>query len=654
MCNFDRNRSSFDSNTQYSSVNSGLDTMYKYDMIVCMRMFGALLYTPKREYLIFFLVPIAFVVDVLYPGQWFVLLTVTSFAAAPVVIQALRSLLAWNLSIDVFNTFALFVTFAVGDIRSASFIVLMLAFARLLEWRTETKTHNAVQELLERRPKTAVRENETVISTIPVERIRKDDILIVKPGEQIPVDGVIVYGKTEVNEALVTGESMPQEKILGDEVLVSTINISQPIKIRATRVGKDSTLEKMAHLVAEAEKKKSKEQKFADVFAGYFFPVVLILGIATYVVTENIYMTIALFLVACADDIAVAIPLAVTASLGYAAKRGVIIKGGSVLREIGRAKTLVLDKTGTLTYGDFVINDVHIEDSISRDDFWQAVAIVEKYSEHPIGKVLFREAVKKVLTIPNAQKYQVFGGAGVYAKYGKDDILIGTFDLLKEKGTSFPRGFRQKVEEMYKHSSSTVIFVSINKVFVGYMAIADMPRRNARESLESIRKLGVSRIVILSGDKEMPTMHIAEEMNISEYYFGLKPEDKLRHIERFAQNGKIIMVGDGINDAPALARADVGIAMGKGGSAIASEVADVIMLHDDLSELPRLIELGKRTSSVIYGDMWIWFTTNVIGFGLVFIGMTPALAAFYNFATDFLPIFNSTRLFSERKVKDVL
>jgi heavy metal translocating P-type ATPase len=623
-------------------------------MIVYMRMIGSFLYSPKREYLLIFLIPIAFVVDVIYPGQWFVLLTVTSFAAAPVVVQALRSLLNWNLSIDVFNTFALFVTFAVADIHSAAFIVLMLSFARLLEWRTETKTNNAVHDLLERRPKKAVRENETVISTIPIERIRKDDILIVKPGEPIPVDGVIVYGKTEVNEALVTGESLPQEKILGDEVLVSTINISQPIKIRATRIGKDSTLEKMAQLVAEAGKKKSKEQKFADVFAGYFFPIVLILGIGTYLATGNIYMTIALFLVACADDIAVAIPLAVTASLGHAAKRGVVVKGGSVLRELARTKTLVLDKTGTLTYGDFVLQDIHVEDSISKDDFWQAVAIAEKYSEHPIGKVLFRESVRRVLTIPNAQKYQVFGGAGVYAKYGKDDILIGTFDLLKEKGASFPRGFKKNIEEKFKQSSDTLVFVSINKIFVGYISITDMPRENARESLEHVRKLGVSRIVILSGDKEIPTMRVADEMNITEYYFALKPEEKLRHIERFAQDGKIIMVGDGINDAPALARADVGIAMGKGGSAIASEVADVIMLHDDLSELPHLIELGKRTSSVVYGDMGIWLATNVIGFGLVFVGMTPALAAFYNFATDFLPIFNSTRLFADRKVKDVL
>lgn len=609
---------------------------------------------PKREYFIFSLVIIGFAVDILFPRYQSVLFTVALFGAYPVFLAALMAAFKRKLTIEVFNAFALLTTFVTGDMRSAAFIVLMLAFARLLEWRTETKTSNAVEDLLKQKPKDAVRESGGVIQTIPIERIRVGDIIIVKSGEQIPVDGIIVFGKTEVNEAIVTGESLPVEKIIGDEVLISTMNVSQPIKIRATRVGRDSTIEKIAQLIRVAEKNKSKEQRFADVFAGYFFPVILALGLGTYLVTRSVTMVVALFLVACADDIAVAIPLAVTAALGHAAKHGVIIKGGNVLRTIAKAKTLILDKTGTLTYGDFVIKDIFIDDGISKEDFWQAIAIAEKYSEHPIGKVLFKESLNRTSVVPNAQKYQIYKSAGVWARFGKDDIIVGNEDILKQYKISFPRGFQKKLVEKYRDTPQSIIYVAVNAIFVGYLTIADTPRAGAKESISKMKTLGIEQIVILTGDKEASTKYVAKELDIPEYHFNLKPEDKLVYIEKFAKEGPVIMIGDGVNDAPGLARADVGIAMGKGGSAIAAETADVVMLHDNLSELPGIIELGRRSSHVVYWDMGLWFVSNILGFVLVFLGLTPALAAFYNFATDFIPILNSTRLFADRKVKDVL
>lgn len=614
-----------------------------------------LLKSPKREYLIFFLIAVGFVVDGLFPQYWFVLLSAASFGAYPTLVNAFTALLEWKITIEVFNFFALVVVFAVGDMRSAAFIVLMLAFARLLEWRTETKSKDAVEELLSRKPKTAFRENGTVLDEIDITRVRSGDILVVKPGDQMPVDGVVVFGKTEVNEALVTGESLPVEKLINDEVLASTVNLTEMVKIRATRVGKDSTLEKMAQLIEEGKKHKSKVQKLADVFALYFFPLVLISGLGVYLSTGDLTMTVTLFLVACADDIAVAIPLAITGALGHAAHHGIIIKNGKVLSALSKAHAIVLDKTGTLTYGDFTVQEVHIEDGIGKDAFWQAVAVAEKYSEHPVGKAMFKEALQHMLVVPNAQKYQVYKGAGVYARYGKDDVVIGSDKVFKEHTVRFPRGVKKAIAEKYKQSAQSVIYVAINKVFVGYAIVLDAPREGMRKSILKLKELGIGRIVMLTGDKESAASHMAGVLGIDEYRAELMPEEKLAYVKMLSESGKVIMVGDGINDAPALAQADVGIAMGKGGSAITSEVADIVILNDDLAQLPFIVELARRTSGVIYGDMLIWFISNFVGFACVLLGFfTPAIAAFYNFASDFLPIMNSTRLFAGRKLKDML
>jgi heavy metal translocating P-type ATPase len=615
-------------------------------------MFNHLTEPPKREYAIFGLIVVGFVLSWIFNNP--LILGFLSFVGSlPTLSGAYMELKKKRLSIDVFNYFAMVVCFITGEFPSAAFIVLMLAFARLLEWKTESRMTDAVKELLDQKPKTANRENGTVVDVIPIEDVRKGDNLIVKAGESIPVDGVVVFGKTEVNESLITGESLPVEKLIGDEVLASTINITNVIKMQATRVGKDSTLEQMARLIRDAQRHKSDAQKLADVFASYFFPVVLVGGLLTYIFTRSTQMVAALFLVACADDMAVAIPLAVTATLGQAAKRGIVIRGGKFIEPLAKVKTIVLDKTGTLTYGKFFVKEIHREEGINEEDFWTAIAIAEKYSEHPIGKALFHEAIKKVSVVPNALKYQVYKGAGVYARYGKDDIVVGTIDILKEHEAVFPRGLQKRVQEKFSESAGSIIFVAINKIFVGYLVILDAPREGVKESIEKLRVLGVEKILILTGDKQAAAAYMAETVGITEYYAELYPEDKVAHIKELLKNhGPLVMIGDGVNDAPALALADVGIAMGKGGSAITAHTADVVFLNDNLIELPALIELCRRSRKVIYTDMITWFVTNFIGFALVFSGfLTPARAALYNFLGDFAPILNSSSLFVKGKQK---
>lgn len=558
---------------------------------------------------------------------------------------ALDALHERKITIEAFNFFALLVSFILGEFTSAAFIVLMLAFASYLDWHTESRATDAVSELLKLKPSKAYRESSGQTEEIAAEEVRSGDILVVKNGERIPVDGVVIYGTAFINEASITGESKPSEKIIGDEVYSSTLSESGVIKIRATKVGTDSTIERMARLIEEAAKNKSKTERLADKFAGIFLPIVLLLGVVTYLVTRDMRMTAALFLIVCADDIAVSIPLAVTASLGRAAKRGVIIKGGEWLHALSRVNILAFDKTGTLTYGHFAISESEIAPEMDKDLFWKAVAVTEKFSEHPIGRAIFKEASVQSKDVPDPLEVKVVSGAGISALFGKSEVVIGNEKILATKGITPPEELSARFDAKKSRGGVTVLYVYIDASFAGFLSVADTPRVEARESLEALQQKGV-RVIMLTGDNEEVARTVSTQLGIREYRAGMTPETKMKEVELLAKEGHLAMVGDGINDAPALTRADVGIAMGAGGTAVAVEAANVVILTDQLDRIPEMIALSKRTVSVINADMWIWGLTNILGITLVFFGLVgPALAAFYNFATDFLPLINSARLF---------
>ncbi len=341
--------------------------------------------TPTREYIIIFLAILGLALYVVFKDEKFLFLA-SLLGSVAIFTRAIISIWKRQIGIDVFNTFALGVSFATNEIRSAAFIVLMLAFADILEHYNESRSRKAVEELLKLKPLTAARERDGKDEEISIEAIKENDIIIVPTGSRIPVDGIIIYGKAYIDESSVTGESMPVEKIIGDKVLTSTLNESGVLKVRAVGIGKDSTIERMASLIREALKNKSRSERLADKFARIFLPIVLLLGAGTYFFTHNIIMTASIFLVACADDMSVAIPLAVTAALGKAAKRGVVIKGGAWIDQLSRVKTLVLDKTGTLTYGKLSVEDSYINPEFEENNFWSLVGSAEKYSEHPAGR----------------------------------------------------------------------------------------------------------------------------------------------------------------------------------------------------------------------------------------------------------------------------
>ncbi len=603
---------------------------------------------PYRTYGVIALTLIGLILSFIAPSLSIFLWAAAALGSLDTFWESAISLVKRQITIDTFNVFALIVSFATGEVRSAAFIVLMLRVAQALDWHTQSRSRNATEELLKLKPLTALVEKGEAIKEIPVDEVKKDDIIIVKSGSRVPVDGIVVFGSAYFNEAPVSGESRLVEKVAGDPVLSGTLNDSGAVKFKATNVGKESTIEQMAALMRRAAQHKSRSEKIANKFARWFLPFVIGGGIATYLITKNASMTAAFFLIACADDIAVSIPLAMAAALGKAASRGVIVKGGEYLDVLGKIKTLVLDKTGTLTYGTPEVSKVHIDPSLLEKEFWLHLASAEKFSEHPISHAIMHEAAKHFKEIPDPTAFEVVKGSGVRATVNKKEVIIGNELMLQRMSVNLPPHLKAQLEKTKQEYGATTFLIFIDKRYAGMVAVADTPRKEAKQSLRDLKNLGISHIAIFTGDNEQTARHIAKTLDIEDVRSSMTPEKKLGDLELLTKEGITGMVGDGINDAPVLSRAHVGIAMGSGGTAVAVEAADVVVMTDDLSRIPEMVLLGRKTSSVIYGDMVIWVISNAIGFALVLTGIAgPAFAALYNFLTDFLPLMNSARLFKK-------
>ena len=610
--------------------------------------FEKLFKQPTREYIVAIFVLTALVLDYLFIFKSIILVVAVIGSLIPFA-NGILPLFKRKVTIDTFNAFALAITFVTGEFRSSAFIILMLTFAYILDWHLVERKNRAIDRLMKLKPIRAFVERGDAIEEIKTEEIKQGDVLVVREGSQVPTDGVIIFGEVQINEAIITGESMPVPKMVGDDVFGSTTNISGTVKIKATKIGKDSTIERIAALINEASKNKSHSEKVADRFAKIFLPFVLVLGAVTYLVTHNIIYVASLFLIACADDMAVAIPLAITASIGKAAKRGVIIKGGEWLDVLSKVKTVVIDKTGTLTYGDLKVAKVVIKDNIVEKDFWNYVGVAEKFSAHPVGRAIYQEAIVHVKSVQDPESFFALGGVGASAVYKSKQVIIGNVDILSTIKNNQNSIINQEIKDLVSSEKMPVNVVLLDSKVVGYILVRDTPRVEAKESVDKLREIGVSNITMFTGDAKNVADAIGKELGISDIKTEMKPADKLVELEKLInKNGKLAMIGDGINDAPALARADIGIGMGGAGTEAVMETADVIIFTNKLNLLPEMILLGRKTMSVIGGDMVIWFLSNAVGFALVFLGfVNPALAAFYNFATDFFPLINSGRLFKD-------
>lgn len=570
-----------------------------------------------------------------------------SIATLPVLWSAYRSLKNKKVSVDLLASVALVVSILNSEWASAVFINLMLTSARIFSDYTENRSRSAIKSLLKLKPeKVKVKKRNRVVE-ISVSKIKKGDLIVIELGDRIPVDGKVTSGDAQIDQSSLTGESAPAHKKKGDTVLSSTLNISGSLVIRAEKVGKDTTFEKIIKLVEESQKDKSSINTLAEKFASRYVLLSIIGSALLFVYSHNMSLVLSVLLVTCADDIAVAIPMAFSAAIGSAAKRGIIIKGGEYLEGLVKTKTIVLDKTGTITKGTLQVEKIVPFGKYKKDDVLKFAAMAEIYSEHPVAKAVIRQAKENKLVFAEPQKFQEYPGKGSSAIFKNGKIACGREPFLKELKIKISAEDEKVLAKIKKEGSSSILLVSYRDLLAGIIMLVDEVRPETKNTISRLKKLGIGKIVMLTGDNESVAKAVAKKVGIDKIHANLLPEDKLKYIRKYLnEKNKVAMVGDGVNDAAALTLADIGIAMGAIGSDSAIEAADIALMQDDLSKIPEAFELGNTVSKISRQDFWIWGIVNAIGLSLVFARVIgPEGAAAFNFITDFFPIVNSVRLF---------
>jgi len=537
---------------------------------------------------------------------------------------------------------------AIGQFESAALIVFFMRTGDILEEFTSNQSRAAIRELVRLAPKTARVLREGQEREVEIAEIRAGEIVVVRPGERIPVDGQIVAGYASVDQSAITGESLPVERSAGDSVFAATINQRGMLQVETTRVGPDTTFGRVVRLVEESEGAKAPVQRIADRFSAYFIPVVLGIGALTLLVSRNVTATVAVLVVACACGIALATPIAVVASVGSAARRGILIKGGLYLEALAQVDTLLVDKTGTLTLGEPRVTDVLPLNGKTPQEILRLAASAEYYSEHPLASAILRSAQRDALAIVEPERFDVIVGKGVVAKFDGMEYALGNPRLLEEHDIQMTQAVTERLAAL-QAEGKTVLLLADEKQPLGLVAVADGVRPEVPRVMQDLRTLGIRNIVLLTGDNPRVAQALANRLGIG-FKAGLLPEDKIAEVKRLQSLGhRVAMVGDGVNDAPALAQADVGIAMGRAGSDIAIEAADVALMRDDWSQVPHAIRIARRTFRTIKQNLALSLVYNVVGMTLAAFGiLNPVLAAAAQSLPDLLILGNSSRLLRVR------
>jgi Cu+-exporting ATPase len=501
---------------------------------------------------------------------------------------------------------------------TAAIIITLIILGRLLEAIAKGKTSEAIKKLMGLQAKTArvIRKGKEL--TIPVEDVQVGDIVIVKPGEKIPVDGFVVDGHSSVDESMITGESIPIEKRKGDEVIGATINKYGVLKFRATKVGKDTTLAQIIKLVEEAQGSKAPIQRLADVISSYFVPVVIAIAVLSFLAwylsgmsfVFSLSILIAVLIIACPCALGLATPTAIMVGTGKGAENGILIKGGEALETAHKIQTIIFDKTGTLTKGKPEVTDVVPVGKYSKKDILKFAAIAEKGSEHPLGEAIVNEAKSKKIRIPDAKTFRAIPGHGVKVTYGRKSILLGNRKLMKDNRIKTDNVESQM--RVLEREGKTVMIIAMNKKVIGLVAVADTLKEYSREAVQRLQKMGLE-VVMITGDNERTAKGIARQVGIERVLAEVLPDEKADEIKKLQKEGKVVaMVGDGINDAPALAQADIGIALGSG-TDVAMETGDIVLIKDDLRDVVISIDLSKYTIKKIKQNLFWAFVYNTAG-----------------------------------------
>jgi heavy metal translocating P-type ATPase len=522
----------------------------------------------------------------------------------------------------------------------------MLTSARIFDEYAEARAKKSIASLLKLRPhKTKVLKNDEIVE-VSIREVRVGDLVVVGLGETISVDGTIEDGEATINQSSLTGESLPVSKKKGDKALSATIVVSGRLFVRTEKVGKDTTLERIIDLVENSRESKADIDTLAEKFTAWYIALVFLGAIAIYLITKDLTLVLSVALVVCADDIAVSVPLAFLMSIGYAAKKGIIVKGSDFLEGLRRAKVIVVDKTGTLTKGNLNVEFFEIYNGMSQEDFLYFSGTASMLSEHPVSKAIWHYAKTFGLRFYEPGSFLEWSGKGLEAVCRQKKVIIGKLSFVKERGVQITADEEKKIADK-KEEGMSVSVVSVDGKMAGFFALADELKPNIKNSIIDLKSLGIEKIVMLTGDNEKIAKRITAITGIDEFHANLLPEDKLKYLKKYlSKKYTTVMIGDGVNDAATLGLADIGVAMGAIGSDAAIESADVVLMKDDFSKIPELIRLSKFTFKIIKQDFMIWGITNAVGLGLVFGGIIgPTGAAAFNFLTDFLPLMNSGRIF---------
>ena len=494
---------------------------------------------------------------------------------------------------------AMFGAIGIGDLFAAGEVVFIMAFGALLEEMTTNRAKKGLKNLISLAPVQGRKLENGKELMIPAEKISRDDILRVLPGETIPVDGIIIEGETSVDQSIMTGESLPVDKGVKDEVFCGTLNRFGAIDIKATNVGQDSSLQKLIRMVQEAENKQAPMQRIADKFASWLVPVALIIAIVTGFATGNIVRAVTVLVVFCPCALVLATPTAIMAAIGQATKHGVIIKSGEALEKMGKVDTITFDKTGTLTYGKLQVSDViSFNDKPDNEYILLMAASAEAKSEHPLGKAIVNDVISKKMNIIPSSAFKMTTGKGREAVVADKKMLCGNEKFLMENGIEINKSASDTIEKLHMEGKAAIL-VAQEGICIGIIALSDVLRPEAKAVVEKLSKLG-TKSVLLTGDNKRTAEYFAAKAGISEVYAELLPDKKVETIQNLqSAAGKVCMIGDGVNDAPALKIAEVGVAMGNMGSDIAVDAADIALMSDDISKVPYLKRLSNATVKTI-------------------------------------------------------
>jgi Cd2+/Zn2+-exporting ATPase len=561
--------------------------------------------------------------------------------ALPIVVTAIRDLIEGRVYMNELVALAILAAFASGDFRTAGIVAFFLLITIIIESHTASGAQRSIEELIRLTPRTAHKIGEDGETDVSVKDLALNDIISVRPGENFPVDGVIVRGESAVNQASITGESMPEDKNAGDEVYAGTLNISGSLEVRVTRLGKDTTLGKVEQMIRSAERNKTPFVRIIDRYAGYYTPTILMLAIITWWLPGgSMDRVISLLVISCPCAVVLATPTTIVAAVAAAARLGVLIKNINHLELAGKIRTVVFDKTGTLTEGELSVARLNpVAEGVEPAELLLTAISLEAHSNHPTAQALQRLAAEVGIPAKPVSGFQEVPGKGVIAMLDGKRVLVGRAAWLESVGVTLPALDSKETETM------SVVYVAVDDKVIGWIGFKDKIRSEAAAAINELKSIGVTRCAMVTGDRGSVAVSIAAQLSIDDIRSDCLPETKVAYVEEVKKTSTVAVVGDGVNDAPALAAGDLGIAMGAIGSDIAINSASIALMTNDLRRVPFLIVLSRKTSAIMYQNLAFGLSFVLCGIILsVFGRMDPIAAAALHTISTLIVIFNSARL----------